>query len=185
VPPSLVDFRGAGGRRTVAYREMHCARAILRTALTGVNRLSIVAPTRGIRWALGRLDAGSPAKSVCPVAALVVAPVTKSPACTAYFGGIAIKSARDPNSRWPPRSDAPLPRQLTEHLPQVVPQLAIQRLRATSRNEHHVVIAVSHQVIQTLPRVHQDPSSRVLGGSRAKGGVPWTLAPARGWSRDR
>jgi hypothetical protein len=31
-----------------------------------------------------------------------------------------------------------------------------------------VVLALPHRVIQTLERVHQDPSARVLGGSRAK-----------------
>ena len=61
-----------------------------------------------------------------------------------------------------------LQRQPPEHLSKVLPQFAVQRLPPTFRNEHDVVLAVPYRVIQTLDCVHQDASSRVLGGSRAK-----------------
>jgi hypothetical protein len=42
-------------------------------------------------------------------------------------------------------------RQLPEHLPQVLPQPAIQRPPAAFRYEHHVVLAVPHRVVQDSP----------------------------------
>src|SRR5262245_32524661 len=63
--------------------------------------------------------------------------------------------------------------QLAEHLSQVLPQRAVERLAAALGDKHDVVFALPDRVAQTLECVHRDASFRVLGGSRGKS-LRWT-----------
>jgi hypothetical protein len=60
-----------------------------------------------------------------------------------------------------------LHRQSAEHLTEMLPQLAVERLSAALGNEHHVVFALPFAVAQALVLVHRETPSRVRGGSLA------------------